>query len=123
MSLNIEVIHQENKKTEQADFRAGDSVTVNVKVIEGTKERIQPFKGVVIQKKNTGIATTLTVRKMSGNVFVERIFPVHSPRIDSIVVDRPGKVRQARIYYMRDLRVRLLVFQNVRFNSSALCKK
>ena len=104
MSLNIEVIHQENKKTEQADFRAGDSVTVNVKVIEGTKERIQPFKGVVIQKKNTGIATTLTVRKMSGNVFVERIFPVHSPRIDSIVVDRPGKVRQSRIYYMRDLR-------------------
>ena len=92
MSLNIE------------DFRAGDTVTVNVKVIEGTKERIQPFKGVVIQKKNTGISATLTVRKMSGSVAVERIFPLHSPRIDSIVLDRPGKVRQARIYYMRNLR-------------------
>lgn len=104
MSMNIETIHQENKKLELADFRAGDSVTINVKVVEGAKERIQPFKGVVIQKKNTGIATTLTVRKMSGNIAVERIFAVHSPRIDSIIVDRPGKVRQARIFYMRDLR-------------------
>src|SRR5574344_652873 len=98
MSLNIETIQQENKKSDLPQFRTGDTVTVNVKVIEGTKERIQPFKGVVIQKKNTGIATTLTVRKMYGNVFVERIFTVHSPRIDSIVGDRPGKVRQARIW-------------------------
>ena len=104
MSLNIEAIHNENLKTDLPELRAGDTVTVNVKVIEGTKERIQPFKGVVIQKKNTGISATLTVRKMSGSVAVERIFPFHSPRIDSIVLDRPGKVRQARIYYMRDLR-------------------
>lgn len=103
MSLNIEAMHHESKKAELPDFRSGDTVTVNVKVVEGNKERIQPFKGVIIQRKNAGISTTLTVRKMSGNVAVERIFPIHSPRIDSIVIDRPGKVRQARIYYMRDL--------------------
>jgi large subunit ribosomal protein L19 len=104
MSLNIEAIHNENVKSDIPAFRAGDTVTVNVKVIEGTKERIQPFKGVVIQQKNSGISKTLTVRKMSGSVAVERIFPVNSPRIDSIVLDRAGKVRQSRIYYMRALR-------------------
>ena len=104
MSLNIEAIQNENLKTDLPEFRAGDTVTVNVKVIEGTKERIQPFKGVVIQQKNSGIGKSITVRKMSGAVAVERIFPVNSPRIDSIVVERSGKVRQARIYYMRDLR-------------------
>ena len=104
MSLNIEAIHNENVKTDMPEFRAGDTVTVNVKVIEGTKERIQPFKGVVIQMKNSGVSKTLTVRKMSGSVAVERIFPVNSPRIDSIVIDRNGKVRQSRIYYMRKLR-------------------
>ena len=104
MSLNIEAIQNENLKTDLPEFRAGDTVTVNVKVIEGTKERIQPFKGVVIQQKNSGIGKSITVRKMSGSVAVERIFPVNSPRIDSIVVERSGKVRQARIYYMRDLR-------------------
>ena len=91
MSLNIEAIHNENVKAEAPSFRAGDTVTVNVKVI-------------VIQQKNSGISKTLTVRKMSGSVAVERIFPVNSPRIDSIVLDRAGKVRQSRIYYMRNLR-------------------
>ncbi|MCQ2103185.1 MAG: 50S ribosomal protein L19 [Fibrobacter sp.] len=104
MSLNIEAIQNENVKTDLPEFRAGDTVTVNVKVIEGTKERIQPFKGVIIQVKNSGISKTITVRKMSNGVAVERIFPVNSPRIASILLDRPGKVRQARIYYMRDLR-------------------
>ena len=104
MSLNIEAIQNENVKTDLPEFRAGDTVTVNVKVIEGTKERIQPFKGVVIQVKNSGISKTITVRKMSNGVAVERIFPVNSPRIASILLDRPGKVRQSRIYYMRDLR-------------------
>jgi large subunit ribosomal protein L19 len=103
MSLNIEALHHENKK-EVADFRTGDTIVVNVKVSEGNKDRIQPFKGVVIQKKNAGISTTVTVRKMSGTVAVERVFPVHSPRIDSIVVERTGKVHQSRIYYMRNLR-------------------
>lgn len=104
MSLNIEAIQNENTKTGVPEFRAGDTVTINVKVIEGTKERIQPFKGVVIQSKNSGISKTVTVRKMSGAVAVERIFPVNSPRIESIVIDRTGKVRQSRIYYMRGLR-------------------
>lgn len=104
MSLNIEAIQNENVKTDLPAFRSGDTVTVNVKVIEGTKERIQPFKGVVIQVKNSGISKTITVRKMSNGVAVERIFPVNSPRIASILLDRPGKVRQSRIYYMRDLR-------------------
>lgn len=103
MSVNIEDIQKENIRN-TAEFRAGDSITVNVKVVEGNKERIQPFKGVIIQNKNSGISNTLTVRKMSGNVAVERIFPIQSTRIESIVVDRAGKVRQARIYYMRDLR-------------------
>ena len=76
MSLNIEAIQNENLKTDLPAFRAGDTVTVNVKVIEGTKERIQPFKGVVIQQKNSGIGKSITVRKMSGSVAVERIFPV-----------------------------------------------
>jgi len=104
MSLNIEAIQNENVKTDLPAFRSGDTVTVNVKVIEGSKERIQPFKGVIIQVKNSGISKTITVRKMSNGVAVERIFPVNSPRIASILLDRPGKVRQARIYYMRDLR-------------------
>ena len=104
MSLNIEAIQNENLKADMPNLRAGDTVTVNVKVIEGTKERIQPFKGVVIQVKNSGISKTITVRKMSGAVAVERIFPVNSPRVDSIILDRPGKVRQSRIYYMRALR-------------------
>lgn len=104
MSLNIEAIQNENVKTDLPAFRSGDTVTVNVKVIEGTKERIQPFKGVIIQVKNSGISKTITVRKMSNGVAVERIFPVNPPRIASILLDRPGKVRQARIYYMRDLR-------------------
>lgn len=104
MSLNIEALQNENVKTDLPEFRAGDTVTVNVKVIEGTKERIQPFKGVIIQVKNSGISKTITVRKMSNGVAVERIFPVNSPRIASILLDRPGKVRQSRIYYMRELR-------------------
>jgi len=104
MSLNIEVIHHENKKAELPAYRTGDTITVNIKVVEGNKERIQPFKGVIIQKKNAGISTTLTVRKMSGNVAVERIFPVNSPRVESIQIDRAGQVRQSRIFYMRDLR-------------------
>ena len=103
MSLNIETIQQENKKSDLPQFRTGDTVTVNVKVIEGTKERIQPFKGVVIQRKNTGVSETVTVRKVTDGVAVERIFPVHSPRIVSFKIESEGKVRKARIFYMRKL--------------------
>ncbi|MCL2100913.1 MAG: 50S ribosomal protein L19 [Fibromonadales bacterium] len=107
--LNIEAIHQENKKKDAFDFRAGDTVTVNVKIMEKTadgksKSRIQPFKGVVIQRKGTGVSSSVTVRKISNGVGVERIFQMHSPLIDSIAIDAHGKVRQARIFYMRNLR-------------------
>jgi large subunit ribosomal protein L19 len=106
--LNIEALHQENKKKDKFDFRAGDTVTVNVKIMEKTadgkaKSRIQPFKGVVIQRKGTGISVSVTVRKISNGIGVERIFQIHSPLIDSIAVDAHGSVRKARIYYMRGL--------------------
>jgi large subunit ribosomal protein L19 len=85
------------------EFKAGDTITVNYKIIEGNKERIQQFRGVVIQKRGSGAGATFTVRKMSGNIGVERIFPVNSPFIDSIEVNKIGKVRRAKIYYLRNL--------------------
>jgi large subunit ribosomal protein L19 len=88
---------------EYPDFGAGDTITVSYKIREGNKERIQQFRGVVIQKRGIGISKTFTVRKMSGNVGVERIFPITSPFIDSIEVNKHGHVRRARIYYFRDL--------------------
>ncbi len=85
------------------EFSAGDTITVSYKIVEGNKERIQNFRGVVIQRKGCGITETFTVRKMSGSTGVERIFPVQSPFIDSIEVNKKGKVRRARIYYFRGL--------------------
>ena len=85
-------------------FRPGDTVRVNVRVREGEKERIQAFEGVCIARKHGGVAETFTVRKISGGVGVERIFPFHSPSIDSIVVVRQGRVRRAKLYYLRDRR-------------------
>lgn len=84
-------------------FIAGDTVTVHYKIKEGSKERIQQFRGVVIQRSGSGHTETFTVRKMSGNIGVERIFPVASPSIDKIEVNKHGKVRRARIFYLRDL--------------------
>ncbi len=85
------------------DFRAGDTVRVHVKVVEGNKERIQVFQGVVIGRKGGGIRETFTVRKVSGGVGVERVFPLHSPSIDRIEVVRRGRVRRAKLYYLRNL--------------------
>ena len=84
-------------------FNAGDTITVSYKIKEGNKERIQQFKGVVIQKAGTGNTATFTVRKISGNVGVERIFPVASPFIDKIELNKRGKVRRAKIFYLRNL--------------------
>jgi large subunit ribosomal protein L19 len=84
-------------------FKSGDTITVHYKIKEGNKERIQQFRGVVIQKRGAGHIATFTVRKMSGNVGVERIFPVSSPFIDKIEVNKHGKVRRAKIFYLRDL--------------------
>ena len=88
---------------EVPDFAPGDSVRVNVKVIEGTRERVQAFEGVCIAIKQAGINSSFTIRKISYGEGVERVFPMHSPRIDSIDVVRKGRVRRAKLYYLRGL--------------------
>ena len=85
------------------NFSAGDSITVHYKIKEGNKERIQQFRGVVIQRRGKGNTETFTVRKMSGNIGVERIFPSTSPSIDKIDINKHGRVRRARIFYFREL--------------------
>jgi large subunit ribosomal protein L19 len=92
---------QEYLKTDRPTFRPGDTLRVSVRVREGAKERLQAFEGVCIGRKHGGIAETFTVRKISGGVGVERIFPLHSPSIDSILVVRQGRVRRAKLYYLR----------------------
>lgn len=84
------------------DFRAGDTVTIAYRIVEDKKERIQQFTGVVLQRRGSGVTETFTIRKMSGNVGVERILPLSSPFIDSITVNKRGKVRRARIFYFRE---------------------
>lgn len=86
------------------DFKAGDTITVHYRISEGNKERIQQYQGVVIQRKGSGSTATFTVRKMSGNVGVERIFPIASPFIDQIDVNKRGQVNRARIFYLRERR-------------------
>lgn len=85
-------------------FRAGDTVKVHVKVIEGSRSRVQVFQGIVIGRNGAGIAQTFTVRKISFGVGVERTFPLHAPTIDKIEIDRRGDVRRAKLYYLRGLR-------------------
>lgn len=84
-------------------FKSGDTITVTYKIVEGNKERLQSFRGVVIQIKGTGVTKMFTIRKISNGVGVERIFPLYSPHIDSIEVNKRGVVRRARIYYLRNL--------------------
>lgn len=98
----INLIAQAHIRTDLPEFKAGDRVTVHYKIKEGEKERIQLFQGDVLQRRNTGTNETFTVRKMSSGIGVERIFPLNSPNIDKIEVNRKGKVRRARIFYLRD---------------------
>ena len=98
----IKTIESQQLRTDIPEFSSGDTITVYYKIKEGSKERIQHFQGVVLQRRNSGIAETFTVRKISGGVGVERIFPLHSPNIDKIEVNRRGKVRRARLFYLRE---------------------
>jgi len=102
MSSIIDAINQENLKSSIPEFSVGDTVKVMVKVIEGDRERLQAFEGIVIARKNGGISETFTVRRMSFGVGVEKTFPIHSPKVADIQVVRKGKVRRAKLYYLRE---------------------
>jgi large subunit ribosomal protein L19 len=100
----INEITKEQLRSDLPSFRPGDTVRVHVKVIEGTRERIQLFEGVVIKRRGGGVSETFTVRKISYGVGVERAFPLHTPKIAQLEVIRHGKVRRAKLYYLRELR-------------------
>ena len=102
MNKIIEAINQENVKKEIPAFNVGDTVKVMIKVIEGDRERLQAFEGTVIARKNGGISETFTVRRLSFGVGVEKTFPIHSPKVADIQVVRKGKVRRAKLYYLRE---------------------
>ncbi|GIO83868.1 50S ribosomal protein L19 [Paenibacillus faecis] len=110
----VQAITQEQLRKDIPSFRPGDTLKVFVKVIEGTRERIQLFEGVVIKRRGGGISETFTVRKISNGVGVERTFPLHSPKIDKIEVARRGKVRRAKLYYLRELRGKAARIKEVR---------
>ncbi|MGO4887803.1 50S ribosomal protein L19 [Anaerobacillus sp. MEB173] len=115
MNNIIREITKEQLKTDLPTFRPGDTVRVHVKVVEGTRERIQVFEGVVIKRRGTGVSETFTARKISYGVGVERTFPLHSPKIDKIEVMRRGKVRRAKLYYLRALRGKAARIKEIRY--------
>lgn len=100
----LEQIERENMRHDIPDFRAGDTVRVHVRIIEGNKERLQVFQGVVIRRRRGTMDAGFTVRKISHGIGVEKTFPLHSPRIEKVEVITRGKVRRSRLYYLRDLR-------------------
>ncbi len=102
MNEIIRSIEAQQLRSDIPEFHIGDTVRVQVKVVEGTRERLQAFEGTVIARRNGSIRETFTVRRTSYGVGVERTFPLHSPRVDSITVVRQGKVRRAKLYYLRD---------------------
>ena len=99
----IDLIEKENLKPEIPEFSIGDTVKVYIKVVEGNKERTQVFEGIVISRKNSSVRESFTVRKISFGIGVEKTFPIHSPRIEKIEVTKKGKVRRAKLYYLREL--------------------
>ncbi|MFC6315958.1 50S ribosomal protein L19 [Lapidilactobacillus achengensis] len=104
MNPLISEITKSQLRSDIPDFRAGDTLRVHAKIVEGTRERVQLFEGVVIKRRGTGISSTYTVRKISNGVGVERTFPLHTPRVEKIEVVRHGAVRRAKLYYLRALR-------------------
>ena len=114
MSIIISEITKEQLRSDLPAFRPGDTVKVHVKVVEGTRERIQLFEGVVIKRRGGGISETFTVRKISYGVGVERTLPVHTPKIAKLEVVRKGKVRRAKLYYLRNLRGKAARIKEIR---------
>ena len=99
----IRMIDEEQMKKDLPDFRPGDTVRIHVRIVEGTRERVQIFEGLVIAMRGSGLRETFTVRRVVGGVGVERTFPLHSPRLEKIEVARRGVVRRAKLYYLRSL--------------------
>ncbi|MRG85421.1 50S ribosomal protein L19 [Salinibacillus xinjiangensis] len=114
MQKILEQVAKDQLRTDRPSFRPGDTVKVHVKVVEGNRERIQVFEGVVLKRRGGGISETFTVRKISYGVGIERTFPVHSPRIDKIEVSRRGKVRRAKLYYLRSRRGKAARIKEIR---------
>ncbi|CAA3979736.1 50S ribosomal protein L19 [Staphylococcus aureus] len=110
----IEAVTKSQLRTDLPSFRPGDTLRVHVRIIEGTRERIQVFEGVVIKRRGGGVFETFTVRKISSGVGVERTFPLHTPKIEKIEVKRRGKVRRAKLYYLRSLRGKAARIQEIR---------
>ncbi|EMP9817333.1 50S ribosomal protein L19 [Staphylococcus aureus] len=110
----IEAVTKSQLRTDLPSFRPGDTLRVHVRIIEGTRERIQVFEGIVIKRRGGGVSETFTVRKMSSGVGVERTFPLHTPKIEKIEVKRRGKVRRAKLYYLRSLRGKAARIQEIR---------
>lgn len=104
MDFIKELTEELTAKPEVPKFKAGDNVTVYYKIIEGDKQRVQPFRGDVLQRRGAGATATFTVRKMSNGIGVERVFPLYSPNIEKIELNKVGKVRRAKIYYLRELK-------------------
>jgi large subunit ribosomal protein L19 len=102
MANIMDKINSAQCKEEVTEFRIGDTVQVHTKIVEGDTERIQVFKGIVIARKGSGIQETFTVRKVAFGNGIERVFPIHSPRVAKIEVERKGKVRRSKLYYLRD---------------------
>jgi len=111
----LQQLEQQQMKQEIPNFRPGDTVRIQVRIVEGARERLQAFEGVVIAISGSGVRRNITVRKVSYGVGVERIFPLHSPRIESIQVVRYGKVRRAKLFYLRQLRGRAARIKERRF--------
>ena len=107
-------IVKDQLKTDVPEFKAGDTVKVHVRIVEGDRERIQLFEGVVIKRRGGGISETFTVRKITYGVGVERTFPVHTPKIEKIDVVRRGRVRRAKLYYLRNLRGKAARIREIR---------
>ena len=103
MANLIDKINAKQVRKDIPEFRVGDTVKVGVRIIEGKRERVQDYEGTVVARRGGSVSETFTVRKMSSGIGVERIFPIHSPKLDSIEVVRKGKARRAKLYYARDI--------------------